>query len=368
MATTPGGAPRGPLNADPVATAREKFHCPSCGADADWNPSKQALVCPFCGTESPATLQQRDAATVIVEYDLAAALRSIPDEARGWQAAKTSVRCQSCRAISVFDAAGVGRNCEFCGSAQLVPYAELKDAFRPESLLPLKVSEAQGRELIRAWIRRQWLAPNALRSRALTDTMKGVYLPYWTFDAHAHAAWTAESGTYYFTMEGGKRRRRVRWTPAAGDLSHVFDDDLVCASTGVHGGRLKQVEPFPTGELIPYDPGYLSGWLVERYQIDLVAAAARSRQQMEAALRSLCAAAVPGDTHRSLAVRSTFTNQQFKHILVPVWLVTYVYGARSYQVVVNGVTGRIAGERPWSWIKVALLVLLILLVLYVVNA
>src|SRR6266576_2995231 len=100
----------------PVASARQKFHCPACGAEANWNPAKQALVCPFCGAESPATLQTRGANTVIVEHDLAAALRAIPDSARGWQADKISVRCQSCQAISVFDAAQVGKRCDFCGS------------------------------------------------------------------------------------------------------------------------------------------------------------------------------------------------------------------------------------------------------------
>src|SRR5213075_2858026 len=87
----------------PVASARQKFHCPACGAEANWNPAKQALVCPFCGTESPAKLTTLGADSHIEEHDLVTALRSIPDAARGWQAAKTSVRCQSCQAISVFD-------------------------------------------------------------------------------------------------------------------------------------------------------------------------------------------------------------------------------------------------------------------------
>ncbi len=94
----------------------------------------------------------------------------------------------------MFDAAKVGRRCDFCGSAQLVPYEQVKDSFRPESLLPFKVSESQARDLIRRWYGRQWLAPNALKSKALTDTVKGIYLPYWTFDAHADATWTAEAG------------------------------------------------------------------------------------------------------------------------------------------------------------------------------
>jgi hypothetical protein len=351
---------------DGVATAREKYHCPSCGAEAHWTPSRQLLICPFCGTEAPATLQTRDNGPAILEHDLAAALRRIPDEARGWKADKTSVRCRSCHAISVFDAQNVGQRCDFCGSAQLVPYAEVKDPFRPESLLPLKVSEAQARELIHAWRRRLWLAPNKIKSRALTDTARGIYLPYWTFDAGVHSRWTAESGRYYYTSERGKRVRRVQWSFASGELEHTFDDELVPASLGVHAKWLRAVEPFPTGELIPYDPGYLAGWVVERYQIDLLNAASESRKRMDEKMLKFCAQQVPGDTYRNLAVQSTYSGQRFKHILVPVWLLTYLYGAKSYQVVINGVTGNIAGGRPWSWVKIALLVLLalILLVLY----
>jgi len=349
--------PVGAGSTEQVASARQKFSCPACGAEADWNPAKQALVCPFCGTVSPATLQTRGANTIIVEHDLAAALRSIPDSARGWQSAKISVRCQSCQAISVFDADQIGKRCEFCGSTALVPYEEIKEAFRPESLLPLKVSESQARDLIRAWYGRQWLAPNRFSAKAITDTVKGVYLPYWTFDAKADARWTADSGEYYYVRENNRNVRHVRWTPASGELSHLFDDELVCASVGVNSSQLRRIEPFPTEALVPFDPGYLAGWTVERYQIDLVAAAERARQQMNGELRELCARQVPGDTYRNLVVDAVFKDQTFKHILAPVWLLTYVYGARAYQVVVNGVTGATAGSRPWSWIKVSLLVI-----------
>jgi hypothetical protein len=348
---------------DGVVTAREKYHCPACGAEAHWNPSRQLLICPFCGTESPETLESRESGVAILEHDLAAALRNIPDEARGWKAEKTSVRCQSCHAISVLDPNRVGQRCDFCGSSQLVPYAEVKDLFSPESLLPLKISETQARELIHAWRQGLWLAPNKVKSRALTDTAKGIYLPYWTFDAKVHAYWTAESGRYYYTSERGKRVRRVQWSSTSGELQHTFDDELVPASLGVNAKSLRAVEPFPTGELIPYDPGYLAGWVVERYQIDLLNAASRSRQQMDEKARKLCGQQVPGDTYRNLSVRSTYSDQHFKHILVPIWLLTYTYGAQSYQVVINGVTGNIAGDRPWSWIKIALLVLLAIIVL-----
>jgi hypothetical protein len=350
--------------------AQRKFACPACGAEATWNPAKQALVCSFCGTISPAKLDSDTGR--VVEHDLVAALRDITDDKRGWQAEKRYVKCQSCQAISVLDPQRQAQRCEFCGSAQLVAYEQTKDAFRPESVLPFKVSEDRARDGIRAWYSRLWLAPNALKRRALTDTVRGIYLPYWTFDAHVDAAWTAEAGHYYYTTEtytdgSGRTQARqvqhVRWEPASGQVQHFFDDDLVCASVGVHGGLLRGIEPFPTKELVPYDAGYVAGWVVERYQIDLISAAKASREAMEAQLRQMCAAQIPGDTYRNLEVRTSYSGQTFKHILAPVWLLSYNFGAKSFQAVMNGVTGAIRGEYPKSWIKVTLLVIGIVIVL-----
>jgi len=348
--------------------AQQKFSCPSCGGEAQWNPAKKAIICPFCGNTSPAQAELDETGKeVIVEHDLVAALRGIPDEQRGWQAKKISVKCQSCQAISVFDPERVAQRCDFCGSSALVPYEETKDAFRPESLLPMKLAEDAVRDSIRAWYGNRWFAPNALKNAALTDTVKGLYIPYWTFDAQVHADWTAESGYYYYETEEfrdgngqvqTRQVQKIRWQPSAGSLDHFFNDELVPASRGVQEEMLRKIEPFPTtSDLVAYNAGYLSGWVVERYQIDLVAAATEARNEMEAEMQHLCAAQVPGDTHRNLQVQNDFSGQTFKHILVPIWLLNYNYGDRNFQVVINGYTGAIAGKHPWSWIKISLAIL-----------
>jgi DNA-directed RNA polymerase subunit RPC12/RpoP len=355
------------------ATARQKFSCPACGAEAQWNPGKQALVCPYCGVTSPAPVElSATGEQLIKENDLAAALRSIPDDQRGWQAQKTSVKCQSCQAISVFDPARVGQRCDFCGSSALVPYEEIKEAFRPESVLPMQLSEAQVRETIRRWYGGHFWAPGKLKNKAMTDQVHGLYIPYWTFDAQVHADWMAESGDYYYETESyrdanGKTQtrqvRKIRWYPSSGSLDHFFDDELVSASRGVNLNMLLAVEPFPTQELVPYNPGFLSGWVVERYQIDLVAAAQQARERMNQKLEALCAARVPGDTHRNLEVDADYSRQTFKHILVPVWLLNYAYGPRRFQVVINGYTGAIDGAYPKSWVKIFFAVLLLVAIL-----
>jgi hypothetical protein len=352
-------------------SALEKYPCAACGAQAQWNPARQQLVCPFCGTSAPFKI---DAATgAIEEIDLVKSLREIPDEDRGWQVEKRTVQCQSCKAVSVFDPGRVGQNCDFCGSPTLVDYQEIKAPIRPRSLLPFTVADTKVREQIRSWYASKWLAPNALKNRALVDRVHGVYIPYWTFDAHVVCPWQAEAGHYYYETETVRRNgrlqtrqvRKTRWVPASGEVRHFFDDEPVPGTQGVSHALLKQVEPFPTHELTPYDTAFLSGFVVEHYQIVLVDAAQRSQEAMTEKVRAMCAAQIPGDTYRNLRIQPTYSGQTFKHILVPVWLLSYNFGAKVYQVVVNGVTGRMAGDYPKSFWKILFLIVVALIVLFV---
>lgn len=344
-------------------TAINKYLCPACGAQAVWNPGKKALICPYCSTESPAELQGDG--TLVGECDLAEAMRSLPDDKRGWAAVRKTVKCQSCHAISVFDEKRVAQACDFCGSPALINIDDIQSPIRPGSQLPFQVSESQVRESIRKWYGSHFWARSDVGDKALTDTLHGLYLPYWTFDAHADCPWEAEAGYHYYTTDSqGRRQQHTRWEYASGQVNLFFDDVLVPASKGVHPELLGQLEPFPTtSELLPYDPGYLTGWVVEQYQIDLIQAAQNSRDRMTENLRAECSRQVPGDTQRNLRIAPVFSAQTFKHTLLPVWLLTYNYGSKTYQVAVNGATGKIAGEYPLSWIKITIAIIIGLIVL-----
>lgn len=359
-----------------LASARAtlgKRPCPECGGDLAWNAASQALQCPYCGTKAAWTDAVEPGA--IAELDLVRALRETGEDARGYGDAKREVQCQSCQAISVFVDGRVAQRCEFCGSPAIVPHEALRDAITPQSVLPFTWSDGQVRDAIRRWYSTRWFAPNRLKKAALTDTLHGVYLPYWTFDAHVEADWTAEAGHYYYTTQtytqNGQLRtrqvRHVRWVPASGSLAHFFDDALVAGTKGVHAPLLAKVEPFPTTSdaLKAYAPEFVRGWTVERYQVDLRLASELNMADMQARLRELCAAQVPGDTHRNLQVDARWRGRTFKHVLVPAWLVAYTYGSRTFQVVVNGATGAIAGERPYSWIKITLAAIAALLAVMV---
>ena len=353
----------------PVVSALEKYECPACGAQAEWEPTTQKLRCPFCGTESPYHVD-RDQGKVI-ELDLVKALRELPDEERGWQTERRSVQCQSCRAVMVFDPARVGQNCEFCGSPALVDYQEIKAPIRPQGVLPFRIDASSVRDAMRKWWKSRWFAPGRLAFAALVDTVRSLYIPYWTFDAQAHCPWTADAGHYYYVTVPGRdakgrpvmrQERRIRWEPASGVVDTFFDDEAVPGTQGLPLDLLKQVEPFPTAEVVKYDTAFLSGHVVEHYQVVLFDAAQKSIEQMQERLTALCAQQIPGDTYRNLQIAPEYSGRTFKHVLVPVWLLSYNYGAKDYQVIVNGYTGTIAGRRPYSAWKIALAVLAALIV------
>ena len=302
----------------------------------------------------------------IHELDLVRALRAIPESLRGWQTETQTVKCRSCHAVSVFAAGRVGQNCEFCGSPELVDYEELKSPLRPQSLMPFQVDKAKVRRLIKGFYASKWLAPGALRKSAAIENVRGVYIPYWTFDARVDCPWTADSGTYYYTTEtyrdsdGTTKQRQVRhtrWRPASGRVREFFDDEPVPGTQGVDPKLLRQIEPFPNQELVAYDTAYLSGFIVEHYQVVLLDAARQARSSIESKLRRLCGSEVPGDTHRNLVINPTYRDQTFKHILVPVWLLSYNFKGTSYQVLANGFTGALAGRYPKSRWKIFFLVL-----------
>jgi hypothetical protein len=264
--------------------------------------------------------------------------------------------------VVLFEATEETKPCDFCGvDLSSTPLMDAEDVIPVDGVLEFKVTVEEARGIVQQWIQGLWCVPSSIRRTAFVDSLHGVFLPFFTFDASVYANWTAESGTYYYTTQsytdsqGHRRTRRVRhtrWRQASGNLSHFFDDVIRYASKGVPWERLDKINPFPLQEMKAFHRGCLAAFTVERYQLDLEDAASSARRHMERAVRSMCASAVPGDTYRFLQVSSNYSGETFKHILVPVYLVTYFHRDHPYQVLVNGYTGAVSGESPTDWYSI----------------
>ena len=174
------------------------------------------------------------------------------------------------------------QRCEFCGSPAIV--AARVAAGRDHAAERAAVQDQRRRRCatsIRKWYGTRWFAPNKLKNAALTDTLHGVYLPYWTFDAHVARRLDRRGRPLLlrrprrYTQNGQGKRRRARCGTRAGSRPRASwsissTTSWWPARTGVHADLLTQVEPFPTTtDLKPYTPEFVRGWTVERYQVDL---------------------------------------------------------------------------------------------------
>ena len=280
--------------------------------------------------------------TLVEENDLALALRAIPDDQRGWERTERHpCSARAARRSPSSTPTRVAQRCDFCGSPALVPYTETsrrpsvpRACCRSRSARDRRCARA-----IRQWYGSHWFAPNKLGRQALTDTLHGLYLPYWTFDAQCRALagggrlLLLRDATPYTTQ--GPQRRRGRCGTCAGSrrpasVDHFFDDELVPATQGVHASCCRPIEPFPTKELVPYDPRLPHG-LGRRAVPDRPGGRRRTIAggRWTRKVRALCARdrspATPIAISRSHA---NYSGQTFKHVLLPVWLLSYVYGAR----------------------------------------
>jgi len=349
-----------------VATAKlRKFPCSACGADVVWSPGDAALKCPYCGTVTPIPTSPAEVRERPIEEALAA------KHDLGWGAERKAVRCQRCGATTTLEPGVAAGACPFCATPHVVETPPDANMVRPEGLLAFRVDRQGATQSFRSWLSGLWFRPGNLKSRSSLTALQGVYVPFWTFDALTHSAWTAEAGhTYQVPVEVMEQGRpvtrmetRVRWEPASGFLEKAFDDVPVPASRGLPPPLVRGIEPFPTAQLVPYQPAYLSGFLAEEYAVDARQALTAARQRMDGEVVAACARQVPGDTQRNLEVRTEYTGVAYKNALLPVWIAAYEYAGKPYRFLVNGVTGAVDGDAPLSAVKVALAVLAALLVL-----
>jgi hypothetical protein len=358
------------MTAEAIQARARKFPCESCGADLRWEPGATALACTYCGFQKSVAR----GAESIGEKPVDVALRA-PREL-GWGAERKVIICKRCGAHTTLEPHVAASACAFCATTAVVEAPPHATVVRPEGLLPFRIPRESALTSFRTWLSKLWLRPNDLKSSSRMTAMQGAYIPFWTFDAATHSRWSAEAGYYYYVdvrvRENGrmvtKREQRIRWEPASGYLERFFDDVPVPASRGVDEGLCRDIEPYPTAELTPYEPSYLSGFLAEENAVDLPEALESAKERMRAELRAACAREVPGDTHRNLNVVTQFSALAYKNALLPVWIAAYDYRGKPYRFLVNGVTGKCTGTAPWSWIKVTLLVLAILTIVMIVLA
>ncbi len=344
----------------------KQFPCPGCGASLQFDPQAGQLKCPYCGREEviPQSAEQ------VEERSYEEYLSTDRAQMATLSTTALEVACPGCHAQINFEPPDVAGLCPFCGTSIVAQPQAANPLIAPEAVLPFGVGQKAAREKIHTWLESLWFAPGGLKKLAQHESLQGVYIPFWTYDAFTVSHYQGERGTHYYvtetyeetdsegkTVTKTRQVQRTSWKPVSGRVDLSFDDLLVPASTSVDLGSLAALEPWDLSHLAPYNPSFLAGFKAQRYQVTLQQGFEEAKNQMAPVIESDARINIGGDEQRVHSVSTTYSEITFKHILLPVWLAAYRYNNKKYQVMVNAQTGEVIGDRPYSAWKMTMALL-----------
>ena len=343
-----------------------RYLCENCGANMVFDAQVGGLACPYCASSKAIESD----ASKIVERDFQTYLRPETQRLQPMAQDAMQVSCASCGATVVFIPPITATECDFCGGKIVAQPKAADPLVAPESVLPFSFTNKQAVASLKNWTSSRWFAPSKLKTLAEHDRAESVYLPYWTFDAYAATDYTGQRGDNYqdtenYTENGEQKTRTVtktRWSGASGNVQRQFDDVPVPATKSVLPKYLEKLN-WNFTELVSYEPAYLSGHKAQTYQVSLEEGFERFRQIAESVIRGDIHHDIGGDQQRIDSMDTDYSDITFKHLLVPVYASAYKFNSKVYQVVINGRTGEVQGERPYSWAKIAALIFVILFVI-----
>lgn len=339
------------------------FPCDGCGAPLQWSAEAESLECPYCGAEA-AIPQEGSVEELDFETFLERAESAEPT------VEQALAECKSCGAETTFEGNTVADRCPYCDTPLVLEKGSNK-TIKPRSLLPFKISRDEALTLFRKWILSRWFAPNRLKHMAMRGQLNGVYIPYWTYDSETETDYRGERGEYYYvtetytTMENGesvtktRQVRHTRWYPASGRVRRSFDDVLVLAADSLPRSYCEALEPWDLASLVPYQDQYLSGFRAETYKIGIKQGFSLAQDIMAGPIRSDILRDIGGDDQRIHSSDTEYWDIRFKHVLLPIWISSYRFNEKVYRFLINARSGEVQGERPYSWVKITLLVLAI---------
>lgn len=338
-----------------------ELKCKGCGAVLAFKPGTVNLTCIYCGVENPIEQSQEK----IEEIDFETFINTqLGNEEKVEVAA---VKCNACGASISLAPNVTSDECPYCASNIVIKGGSTSSLLKPKSVLPFKVDKRKAAESFRNWISGLWFAPSDLKQKTQNEKIDGIYVPFWTYDADTFSHYTGERGTYHYrtetyttTNDQGEtetRERQVRytvWTPTSGSVAMNFDDVLVIASNSLPIKYTEKLEPWHLKDLVPFNDKYLSGFRSESYQVDVKQGMVLAKKKMEPPIYDAARKNIGGDEQRVHNVSTSYRDLTFKHVLLPIWISSYRYGEKVYRFLINGQTGEVQGERPYSALKIAL--------------
>lgn len=326
----------------------QEYKCPCCGGAIAFDSESQNMKCPYCDTEfEPETLRSYDEALKNEGND---DMRWETDAGSEWQAGETDgmrvYSCKSCGGEIVGDETTAATECPFCGNP-VVMMGQFSGALKPDYVIPFKLDKNAAKAALKKHYEGKRLLPKAFKDENHIDEIKGIYVPFWLFDADAEAnirykatrvrAWSDSNYNYtetsfYSVLRGG---------------SIGFERVPVDGSTKMADDLMESIEPYDFSQAVDFQTAYLAGFLADKYDVGAEQSVERANERIRKSTENAFASTVNG--YATVIPENTnirLQNGKAKYALYPVWLLNTVWNGQKYTFAMNGQTGKLVGDLP----------------------
>lgn len=336
-------------------TQYSAFKCQVCGSDMDYAIGQHSLKCISCGEAEVMEVAGMD----FTAHDYSQTSRHIDrDDVNHVQ---HELHCENCGADFQLPAHAHADECPYCDLNVVVPL-DLERQLTPDGLMPFEIDQKAAESGFKKWLHGLWFAPSALKKKAIqAQPIVGSYMPLWSFDAKTDTRYTGSRGDNYVTTvrRNGQTQTvvKTRWRNVSGDVYVQFDDLLVLGTNSLPLKFQNFLSKWQLQASKAYDERYLSGFRSELYTLPLSQGLQNAKHVMNDVIRAHIRRDIGGDHQRIYSTHTDYHDLGFQLILAPIWISAFNYNQKTYRYVINGQNGKAYGERPWSWWKIAGLVL-----------
>ena len=326
----------------------QQFKCPCCDGGIEFDSQSQNMKCPFCGTEFEVeTLMSYqkeldDQRQDQMNWDVSAGQQWTEDETTGMR----SYVCHSCGGEILGDATLGATACPFCGNP-VVMQERFADSLKPDLVIPFKLDKKAAKEALRQHYSGKRLMPKAFRDENRIDEIKGVYVPFWLFEADADAHIRYKATRTRFWRSGDYDYTETRYYSVIRDGSLGFDWVPVDGSSKMADELMESIEPFDLSEAVDFQTAYLSGYLADKYDVTAQQSIERANQRIRNSTEEAFRATVVG--YNTVIPESSSIQLQrskAKYALYPVWLLNTTWEGQKFTFAMNGQTGKLVGDLP----------------------
>lgn len=328
--------------------AIQEFKCPCCGGAIVFDSTAQKMKCPYCDTEFEVE--------ALAGYDSELKNEQADDmtwentAGTEWQSGETdglrTYLCQSCGGEIVGDENTAATSCPFCGNP-VVMMGQLSGALKPDYVIPFKLDKKDAKNALYKHYKGKRLLPKVFKDQNHIDEVKGIYVPFWLFDAEADADIRYKATRVRVWSDSRYNYTETSFYAVSRSGSIGFNRVPVDGSTKMPDDLMESVEPFDFSDAVDFQTAYLAGYLADKYDVDAGQSAEHANARIRKSTENAFASTVKGYatvTPEASSIR--LKNSMVKYALFPVWILNTTWKDQNYVFAMNGQTGKLAGDLP----------------------